>query len=69
MKYCGKTIGSGMGYNRTCGGNWMGNTSVCESCRQKKIRQETNRIKLENARLQNKILKKQLSEIKSKDSL
>ncbi len=61
VKYCGKTIGGAIGYSRKCGGLWMGKISQCEKCRLKEIRSETIKLQHENAKLQNILLKKQLS--------
>ena len=30
---CGKIIGRAMGYNKICGGLWMGGFSICEKCK------------------------------------
>lgn len=62
MKRCGKTLGESGGYTRKCGGLWMGYLEQCDTCR-------TQDLKTENVRLENKILKEQLRQLKEKSQV
>lgn len=59
MNTCGKVIGRGHGYDKTCGGLWWGEIVQCERCKNKDYNERIKKKKEE-------ILDLQLAKLKEK---